>query len=71
MKTLVELVHTKKDEQVQYLMSIHYSHPKGFVGRQIIYKIFYNEEFVGVIVGGSATLHLFLNFIIHKLFKPN
>lgn len=39
-------------------MSIHYSHPKGFVGRQLIYKVFDNEEFVGVIVGGSATLHL-------------
>jgi len=39
-------------------MSIHYSHPKGFVGRQIIYKIFEDDKFVGAIVGGSATLHL-------------
>ncbi|MEY8352473.1 hypothetical protein AALB39_03855 [Lachnospiraceae bacterium 54-53] len=39
-------------------MSIHYSHPKGFVGRQLIYKIYNNGLFSGVIVGGSATLHL-------------
>ena len=39
-------------------MSIHYSHPKGFVGRQIIYKIYDDTKFRGVIAGGSATLHL-------------
>ena len=56
---MIELKQAKKsDKDVQYLMSIHYSHPKGFVGRQLIYKVFDNEEFVGVIVGGSATLHL-------------
>lgn len=43
---------------VQYLMSIHYSHPKGFVGRQIIYKIYDDDNFLGVIAGGSSTLHL-------------
>lgn len=48
----------KGDDEVQYLMSIHYSHPKGFVGRQIIYKIYNDDEFKGVITGGSATLHL-------------
>lgn len=56
---MIELKREKKsDKDVQYLMSIHYSHPKGFVGRQLIYKIFDDNEFVGVIVGGSATLHL-------------
>ena len=56
---MIELRKAKKsDEDVQYLMSIHYSHPKGFMGRQLIYKIFDDDEFVGVIVGGSATLHL-------------
>ena len=56
---MIELRQAKKsDKDVQYLMSIHYSHPKGFVGRQLIYKVFDNDEFVGVIVGGSATLHL-------------
>lgn len=49
---------SKSDADIKYLMSIHYSHPKGFVGRQIIYKIFYNDEFCGAIAGGSATLHL-------------
>ena len=39
-------------------MSIHYSHPQGFVGRQLIYKIFNDNQFLGVISGGSATLHL-------------
>lgn len=59
MKVLVKLIQTKKsDEQVLYLMSIHYSKPKGFVGRQLIYKIYEDDKFLGVIVGGSATLHL-------------
>lgn len=48
----------KSDVDVQYLMSIHYSHPKGFVGRQLIYKIYDDDTLLGVIVGGSATLHL-------------
>jgi hypothetical protein len=39
-------------------MSIHYSHPKGFVGRQLVYKILVDDKEVGAIVGGSATLHL-------------
>lgn len=39
-------------------MSIHYSHPKGFVGRQIIYKVYNDDIFQGAIAGGSATLHL-------------
>jgi hypothetical protein len=48
----------KGNSDVKYLMSIHYSQPKGFVGRQIIYKIYDDELFLGVVVGGSATLHL-------------
>jgi hypothetical protein len=39
-------------------MKVHYSHPNGFVGRNICYAIFYNEIYYGHIVGGSATLHL-------------
>jgi hypothetical protein len=48
----------KGDPEVKYLMSIHYSQPKGFVGRQLVYKVFDDETFLGAIVGGSATLHL-------------
>lgn len=56
---MIELELSKKsDEEVKYLMSIHYSHPKGFVGRQLIYKIYNDKDFVGIITGGSATLYL-------------
>lgn len=56
---MIHLERTKKsDEYVQYLMSMHYSHPKGFVGRSLIYRIYNGIQLVGVIVGGSATLHL-------------
>ena len=59
MYILIELIRTKKsDPDITYLMSIHYSQPKGFVGRQIIYKIFQDGNFVGAIAGGSATMHL-------------
>ena len=39
-------------------MSVHYSKPKGFVGRNICYAIYYNDTYYGHIVGGSATRHL-------------
>lgn len=39
-------------------MKVHYSQPKGFVGRNICYSVEYAGEFYGTIVGGSATLHL-------------
>lgn len=39
-------------------MADHYSNPKGFVGRNICYGIFYENTYYGAIVGGSATLHL-------------
>jgi hypothetical protein len=39
-------------------MKVHYSNPKGFVGRNICYSIIYDEICYGSIVGGSATLHL-------------
>lgn len=44
--------------QILKNMEVHYSKPKGFVGRNICYKIEYNERYYGSIVGGSATLHL-------------
>ena len=39
-------------------MGIHYSQPKGFVGRNIAHAILYNGVYYGHILGGSATLHL-------------
>lgn len=39
-------------------MKIHYSQPKGFVGRNICYAILWNGIYYGSIVGGSSTLHL-------------
>lgn len=56
---MIELIKSKKsDEDIKYLMSIHYSQPKGFVGRQIIYKIYQDDLFLGAIGAGSATMHL-------------
>jgi hypothetical protein len=48
----------RTDERITKLMAIHYSAPKGFVGRNLCYAIYYNDIFYGAIVGGSATLHL-------------
>jgi hypothetical protein len=39
-------------------MAIHYSQPKGFVGRNICYAIVVRDVYYGAIVGGSSTLHL-------------
>lgn len=39
-------------------MKVHYSQPKGFVGRNICYSISYDNQYYGHIVAGSATLHL-------------
>jgi Domain of unknown function (DUF4338) len=39
-------------------MAIHYSQPKGFVGRNICYLVKWRDDVYGSIVGGSSTLHL-------------
>jgi hypothetical protein len=39
-------------------MAIHYSQPKGFVGRNICYAIMFGDVYFGSIVGGSATKFL-------------
>lgn len=48
----------KGDSDLQAMMDVHYSRPKGFVGRQLFYRI----EFAGVLYGciafGSATRFL-------------
>lgn len=48
----------RTDPRILVNMSIHYSQPKGFVGRNICYAVLYNDIYYGSIVGGSSTLHL-------------
>jgi len=56
---MLELRQTKKtDKNLLLRMENHYSKPKGFVGRNICYAIFYNSVYYGHIVAGSATRFL-------------
>jgi|GEM_PF-2515046 len=48
----------KSDADLQTWMASHYSAPKGFVGRQLIYKIFVNDICYGALAAGSATRFL-------------
>lgn len=56
---MIELVRTSKaDPRVREMMAEHYSQPKGFVGRQLIYLICHEGAVYGAIAAGSATRHL-------------
>jgi hypothetical protein len=56
---LLQFIETDKfDIELRKDMSNHYSCPKGFVGRSICYKVFYNFKLYGHIVAGSATKFL-------------
>lgn len=46
------------DSRLLELMQVHYSQPKGFVGRRICYAIMYEDIYYGHIVAGSATFNL-------------
>lgn len=48
----------RTDIRILANMDIHYSKPKGFVGRNICYAILFNGNYYGSIVGGSATRFL-------------
>lgn len=48
----------RTDPRILADMAIHYSQPKGFVGRNICYAVLFEGNYYGSIVGGSATLHL-------------
>ena len=48
----------RTDERLLELMKIHYSQPKGFVGRSICYAVLYDAVYYGHIVAGSATRFL-------------
>jgi hypothetical protein len=49
---------SKSDPQLRAWMADHYSKPGGFVGRQLIYKVWFGKTAYGAIVAGSATKHL-------------
>jgi hypothetical protein len=49
---------SKGDPDLRRMMSVHYSAPKGFVGRQLFYRIEHDGEVYGCIAFGSATRHL-------------
>jgi hypothetical protein len=52
---MIELVRTSKaDPRVREMMAEHYSKPKGFVGRQLIYLICYAGDVYGAIAAGTA-----------------
>lgn len=56
---MIRLVQIKRtDPRILADMAIHYSQPRGFVGRNICYAIIVKNVYYGAIVGGSATLHL-------------
>lgn len=56
---MIRLEITKRtDSRLLERMKIHYSSPKGFVGRNICYAIYYDDIYYGHIVGGSATRFL-------------
>lgn len=48
----------RTDNRLLERMKIHYSKPKGFVGRNICLSISYDGKYYGHIVYGSATKHL-------------
>ncbi len=55
----MRLVQTHKgNSDLQALMAAHYSQPKGFVGRQLIYFVEHDGERYGAIAAGSATRFL-------------
>ena len=49
---------TKSDPQLREWMAVHYSQPKGFVGRQLIYRIEVDGTVYGATAAGSATRFL-------------
>jgi hypothetical protein len=49
---------SKSDKDLKAWMSVHYSAPRGFVGRQLIYKIIVDGVTYGATVAGSATRFL-------------
>lgn len=56
---MLSLTLTKRtDPRLLKCMMIHYSKPKGFVGRNLCYAVEYSGVYYGHCVAGSATKHL-------------
>lgn len=56
---MIELVPiTKTAEGIRAAMAVHYSQPKGFVGRSLCYEVLFDNISYGYIAGGSASLFL-------------
>jgi hypothetical protein len=49
---------SKGDLLLRIASNNHYSEPGGFVGRFLGYAVWCSSDYLGVIVGGSATMHL-------------
>lgn len=55
----IDLIPVKRTHELLLKdMAIYYSQPKGFVGRNICYLVYYNNVHYGAICGGSATKFL-------------
>ena len=55
----IELQRTSRtDPRILAAMRVHYSQPKGFVGRNICYAVSFDGTYYGHIVSGSATRFL-------------
>ncbi len=48
----------RTDPRILADMAVHYSQPKGFVGRNICFAVMYQGRYYGSIVGGSTPKHL-------------
>jgi hypothetical protein len=56
---MIELVKVKQNHpQAREYITNHYTHPRGFIGRNVTYLIKVDGEVCGVIVGGSTSLYL-------------
>jgi hypothetical protein len=56
---MLRLVRTNKsDPAFKAMMAVHYSQPKGFVGRQLLYRVEYAGICYGGIAFGSSTKNL-------------
>lgn len=55
----IELTVTKRtDPRLLERMAVHYSQPKGFVGRVLSYAVTHDDIYYGHIIAGSAVKHL-------------
>lgn len=56
--TIRLMITPRTDPRLLERMNNHYSKPKGFVGRNICYAVYYDDIYYGHIVGGSTSKNL-------------